>query len=71
MIGFRGASRYIAPEFYDCFVLECRALKRVQLPQDVVGAMLFLASPLSDFMTGQSIGVDGGMTCYPGFEAGG
>jgi len=30
MIGFRGASRYIAPEFYDCFALECMALKRVR-----------------------------------------
>jgi pyruvate,water dikinase len=30
MIGFRGASRYVAPEFYDCFELECRALKRVR-----------------------------------------
>src|SRR6266699_2013895 len=30
MIGFRGASRYIAKEFYDCFELECRALKRVR-----------------------------------------
>ena len=30
MIGFRGASRYIAKEFYDCFQLECRALKRVR-----------------------------------------
>jgi pyruvate,water dikinase len=30
MLGFRGASRYIAPEFYDCFVLECRAIKRVR-----------------------------------------
>jgi len=39
-----------------------RALKRVQLPQDVVGAMLFLASPLSDFMTGQTINVDGGIS---------
>ena len=38
-----------------------RALKRVQVPQDVVGAMLFLASSLSDFMTGQTINVDGGI----------
>jgi pyruvate, water dikinase len=30
MLGFRGASRYIAPEFYDCFQLECEALKRVR-----------------------------------------
>jgi len=39
-----------------------RALKRVQVPQDVVGAMLFLASPLSDFITGQTINVDGGIS---------
>jgi 3-oxoacyl-[acyl-carrier protein] reductase len=38
-----------------------RALKRVQVPQDVVGAMLYLASPLSDFMTGQTLNVDGGI----------
>jgi len=39
-----------------------RALKRVQVPEDAVGAMLFLASPLSDFMTGQTINVDGGIS---------
>jgi 3-oxoacyl-[acyl-carrier protein] reductase len=39
-----------------------RALKRVQVPEDVVGAMLFLASPLSDFITGQTINVDGGIS---------
>ena len=37
-----------------------RALPRTQLPTDVVGAALFLASPLSDFITGQIINVDGG-----------
>ena len=37
-----------------------RALKRRQLPNDLVGAMLFLASPDSDFMTGQCMVVDGG-----------
>jgi len=30
MIGFRGASRYIAESFRDCFELECRALKYVR-----------------------------------------
>jgi pyruvate, water dikinase len=34
MLGFRGASRYIAPEFRDCFALECEAMKRVR---DVMG----------------------------------
>ncbi len=30
MLGFRGASRYIADSFRDCFELECRALKYVR-----------------------------------------
>jgi pyruvate,water dikinase len=30
MLGFRGASRYVAPEFHDCFALECIAMKRVR-----------------------------------------
>jgi pyruvate,water dikinase len=34
MLGFRGASRYIAASFRDCFELECRALKQVR---DVMG----------------------------------
>ena len=30
MIGFRGASRYVAESFRPCFELECRALKKVR-----------------------------------------
>jgi pyruvate,water dikinase len=30
MLGFRGASRYVAQDFQACFELECRALKRVR-----------------------------------------
>jgi pyruvate, water dikinase len=30
MLGFRGASRYISPDFADCFALECEAMKRVR-----------------------------------------
>jgi pyruvate,water dikinase len=30
MIGFRGASRYVAPEFAEAFALECQALKEVR-----------------------------------------
>ena len=37
-----------------------RCLKRAQYPDDVQGTMLYLASPASDFMTGQLIVVDGG-----------
>ncbi len=37
-----------------------RALKRKQIPEDLVGAMLFLSCSDSDFMTGQTLAVDGG-----------
>ncbi len=37
-----------------------RALKRDQTPADLLGALVFLASADSDFMTGQTIAVDGG-----------
>jgi pyruvate, water dikinase len=30
MIGFRGAGRYVADSFRDCFELECRAMKKVR-----------------------------------------
>ena len=37
-----------------------RALQRRQVPEDLIGAMLFLASADSDFVTGQCLVVDGG-----------
>jgi NAD(P)-dependent dehydrogenase (short-subunit alcohol dehydrogenase family) len=37
-----------------------RAIKREQLPEDVVGTCIFLASGESDFITGQVLAVDGG-----------
>jgi len=30
MLGFRGAARYVAPSFKECFELECAALKKVR-----------------------------------------
>jgi 3-oxoacyl-[acyl-carrier protein] reductase len=41
-----------------------RAIPRVQMPEDLVGTVLFLASSDSDFMTGQSLVVDGGVALY-------
>lgn len=41
-------------------VLASRALKRHGYPSDLIGALLFLASSESDFVTGQTIAVDGG-----------
>jgi NAD(P)-dependent dehydrogenase (short-subunit alcohol dehydrogenase family) len=37
-------------------------LRRLGEPRDLVGAALFLASPASDFVTGQNLIVDGGVT---------
>jgi len=41
-------------------VIATSALQRVSVPDDLVGALIFLASAASDFMTGQTVVVDGG-----------
>jgi NAD(P)-dependent dehydrogenase (short-subunit alcohol dehydrogenase family) len=40
--------------------IQRRALKRDEHPEDLLGTLIFLASPDSDFMTGQVLAVDGG-----------
>jgi len=44
--------------------MKTRALKRIETPEDLVGACLFLASSDSDFITGQSLVVDGGSAMH-------
>jgi NAD(P)-dependent dehydrogenase (short-subunit alcohol dehydrogenase family) len=41
-----------------------RCLKREATPEDITGAMLFLASSDSDFMSGQTVVVDGGSVTH-------
>lgn len=41
-------------------VLDLQKVKRLEVPADLVGMVLYLASPASGFMTGQSIAIDGG-----------
>jgi NAD(P)-dependent dehydrogenase (short-subunit alcohol dehydrogenase family) len=41
-----------------------RTIQRDQVPQDVVGAVVFLCGPGSDFITGQTIVIDGGQTFH-------
>jgi len=44
---------------------------RVGEPSDIAKAAVWLASDASDYITGVTLYVDGGMTLYPGFEKGG
>jgi 3-oxoacyl-[acyl-carrier protein] reductase len=43
---------------------EGRAMGRPQHPEDLVGAVMFLSSPASDYMSGQTINVDGGKAMH-------
>jgi 3-oxoacyl-[acyl-carrier protein] reductase len=43
-------------------VVAMQCIPRPEVPEDLVGAVLFLASDASAFVTGQSINLDGGVT---------
>jgi NAD(P)-dependent dehydrogenase (short-subunit alcohol dehydrogenase family) len=43
-------------------VIAMQCVPRAEVPEDLVGAVLFLASEASAFVTGQSINLDGGVT---------
>ena len=45
--------------------------RRVGDPEDIGHAAVWLASDASDYVTGATLYVDGGMTLYPGFDQGG
>ena len=51
-------------EFYVNLSLTGRSIRREQAPGDLIGALLYLTSPDSDFVTGQAIVVDGGMVMH-------
>jgi NAD(P)-dependent dehydrogenase (short-subunit alcohol dehydrogenase family) len=44
--------------------VSARTIQRDQLPEDVVGAVVFLSGPGSDFITGQTVVIDGGQTFH-------
>jgi sorbose reductase len=44
--------------------LEKVPMGRMATPQDLMGAIVYLASPASDYATGTDIIVDGGYCCW-------
>ncbi|WP_425607059.1 SDR family oxidoreductase [Rubellicoccus peritrichatus] len=58
------------PEAYDA-LMKLVPYKRIGEPEDIGRAAVWLASDDSDYVTGTTLYVDGGMTLYPGFETGG
>ena len=44
--------------------VSARTIQRDQVPEDVVGAVVFLCGPGSDFITGQTMVIDGGQTFH-------
>jgi len=58
--GFTNMEHTTAPEEEKRVVAERTALRRLGTPEDVAGAVLFFASDLSAFVTGQWLRVNGG-----------
>lgn len=56
-----------SPEIYEEQLLNLIPYKRIGEPEDIARATVWLASDESDYITGTTMYVDGGMTLYPGF----
>jgi 3-oxoacyl-[acyl-carrier protein] reductase len=54
-----GVGKTYPPDYLEMFAKR-RCFKREEAPEDLVGACVFLASDESDFLTGQTLNVDGG-----------
>ncbi len=59
-----------SPEAYDA-LMRLVPYKRIGEPEDIARAAVWLASDDSDYVTGITLFVDGGMTLYPEFASGG
>jgi NAD(P)-dependent dehydrogenase (short-subunit alcohol dehydrogenase family) len=51
--------RYVGEPHAGVGAIQQRSIKRVEVPEDLVGTLLYLASPASEFLTGQPIAVNG------------
>jgi len=53
-----------APKALTELQLKARSIKRLETPEDLLGALIYLASPDSDFVTGQTLVIDGGSVLH-------
>jgi glucose 1-dehydrogenase len=63
-------SAWETPEAYAA-LLQLIPYQRIGEPEDIGRAAVWLASDFTDYITGFSLVIDGGMTLYPGFATGG
>jgi NAD(P)-dependent dehydrogenase (short-subunit alcohol dehydrogenase family) len=52
------------PSDYMKAAAQMRCFQRLEVPEDLTGAAVFLASDESDFMTGQTLNIDGGVSMH-------
>ena len=63
LVSTEGIKQHYSEEALESRVT-ARSIHRQQLPEDVVGAVTFLASDRADFITGQVLNVDGGQIMH-------
>jgi len=63
LVSTEGVKEHYSEEMLESRVT-ARSIKRQQMPEDLVGAVMFLSSDNSGFITGQVLNVDGGQAMH-------
>lgn len=63
LVSTEGVKRHYSKEMLESRV-NARSIKRQQMPEDLVGAVMFLSSERAGFITGQILNVDGGQIMH-------
>lgn len=63
LVSTEGVKKHYSEEMLESRVT-ARSVKRQQMPEDLVGAVMFLSSENSGFITGQVLNVDGGQIMH-------